>query len=298
MKAYGTLLHSDVAFPLDLSHETAARYEVVLSSRLPVSLKRRIAPVCARERLIYQAHGRHVYLHSDGNPSNYVSGQSWCYEVEGLVRFYWIGGESAIYYEIGDKGDLRLLAFWFIHLLLPLYLTLEEKYDFLHAGAVEVAGKAILFIAPSMGGKSAMTDHFIRQGHTLISDDKVGTFSGDGKFYAVASHPYHRPYRRHEDLGYRVKQIADRFKPIHAIYQLQRSAADALVAIEEIPGYRKFDVLMPNYLFTFIHLRKKRLEYLASMLNQVRVFGIKVPWDLQQLERVRQVICSHCTTLP
>ncbi len=61
-----------------------------------------------------------------------------------------------------------------------------------------------MFIAPSMGGKSTLTDFFIQQGHGLISDDKVPTVIENGQFLAGGSHPYHRPHRRFEELGYHV----------------------------------------------------------------------------------------------
>ena len=294
MNVYGAKIKSGIAFPLDLPDETATRYEVEFSSAVPAELIKSITYGFP----FYFAHGRDVYLYSDREFDNSEAGQPWCYEVKDVVRFYWIGGEAEIFYQMDEKGDANLLSFWFTHLLLPLYFTLEDQYDFLHAGAVEVEGKSILFIAPSMGGKSTMTDYFIKQGHTLISDDKVATFLEEGKFFAVGSHPYHRPYRAYEDLGYRVEHFVEDFKPIHAFYKLEESNANADIRIEEIPGYQKFDALMPNYLFMFSYLRPQRLKYLASMLNQIRVFQVAVPWgDMERLGEVHDVICKHSQEL-
>lgn len=39
MIVYGTKIKSDIDFPLDLSHETAVRYEVELSSKVPEESK-------------------------------------------------------------------------------------------------------------------------------------------------------------------------------------------------------------------------------------------------------------------
>ncbi len=289
MKLYGTNINCDIAFPLDFSHKTATCGEITLSSNVPNKLKQAITYGIP----FYWAHGRDVYFYSDREFDGSEAGQPWCYEVKDVVRFYWIGGEAEIFYQLDKKGDTNLLSFWFTHLLLPLYFTLENQYDFLHAGAVEIEGKPILFIAPSMGGKSTMTDYFIKQGHTLVSDDKVATFLDEGRFFAVGSHPYHRPYRSFEDLGYRVENFTDDFKPIYAFYQLEQSDADAVISIKEIPGYQKFDALMPNYLFMFSYLRPQRLKYLASMLNQIRVFQVAVPWDMGRLGEVHDVICKH-----
>ena len=159
----------------------------------------------------YSAHGRNVYLYSNRPLDGSAKGQPWCYEVKDVVRFYWQGGGRTIFYELAEQGNAGLLSFWFIHLLLPLYFTLEGIYDFLHAGAVEVGGNPILFIAPSMGGKSTLTDYFIREGHPLVSDDKVATFIENSQFMAVGSHPYHRPYRRFEELGYYVNNMSNGF---------------------------------------------------------------------------------------
>lgn len=289
MIVYGTKIKSDIDFPLDLSHGTETRYEVELSSKIPTELKDSIT--CGFP--ISLTHGRNIYFYSDREFDGYEEGQPWCYEVKDVVRFYWRGGTQNIYYEIGEKGNAHLLSFWFIHLLLPLYMTLENMYDFLHAGAVEVEGKPIFFIAPSMGGKSTMTDYFIKRGHTLISDDKVPTFIDDGKFMAVGSHPYHRPYRKYEELGYRVENFTTDFKSIHAFYTLEKAESDVEVSIKEITGFKKFDALLPNYLYTFSWLRPERLKYLSKMLNDVRVFHVHVPWDMERLSEVHDMICEH-----
>lgn len=289
MTVYGTKIKSDIDFPLDLSHETETRYEVELSSRIPIELQESIR--CGF--YLYGAHGRYVYLYSDREFDGSDTGQPWCYEVEDVVTFYWLGGERTIYYKLGEQGDAELLGFWFIHLFLPLYMTLENMYDFLHAGAVEVEGKPIFFIAPSMGGKSTMTDYFIKQGHPLISDDKVPTFISDGEFMAVGSHPYHRPYRKFEELGYRVEGFIQNFKPIHAFYQLEAVGADAEIRIEEIKGFEKFDTLLPNYLYMFSYLQPKRLKYLSSMLNAIKVYRVLVPQDMDRLHTVYKKIYTH-----
>ncbi len=289
MTVYGTKIKSDIDFPLDLSHETQTRYEIELSSKVPPELQKFIT--CGFP--LYWAHGRKVYLYSDREFDESEEGQPWCYEVKELVKFYWVSGERIIYYVLDEKGNANLLSFWFIHLLLPLYMTLENMYDFLHAGAVEVEGKPILFIAPSMGGKSTMTDYFIKQRHSLISDDKIPTFIENGNFMAAGSHPYHRPYRKFEELGYHVKSFITGFKPIHAFYALERTESDAEITINEIKGVEKFDILSPNYLYMFSYLKPKRLIYLSQMLNAIKVFRVSVPWDINRLEEVHDVIVEH-----
>jgi hypothetical protein len=289
MNVYGINLRSDIALPYELAETDPAADSIELRA-VPPSTLRDASLHCLN---FYSAHGRDVYLHTDRDYDGSEPGQVWCYEVEDVLRFSWRGGEGVIYYDLGAQGDARLLGFWFIHLLLPLFLTLEDRYDFLHAGAVAVDDRPILFIAPSMGGKSTMTDYFVSHGHALVADDKVATFRDDGRFMLTGSHPYHRPYRKFEDLGYHVDNFLAGRRPIHAIYHLDAAEADAPVAISEVLGYQKFDTLMPNYLFMFSYLRARRLEYLGSLLNAIRLFRVSVPWDMQRLGEVHDAITEH-----
>jgi hypothetical protein len=289
MILYGTKITGDIVFPLDLPMEGAYRHEVNLSSEIPEGLAEAIT--CGV--YLYRAHGRDVHLYTDRIIEGNKAGQPWCYEVQDVVTFHWVGGERTIYYELGEKGDAHLLSFWFIHLHLPLYMTLEKMYDFLHTGAVEVEGKPILFIAPSMGGKSTMTDYFLSQGQPLITDDKLPIYAENGRFLVAASHPYHRPYRKNEELGYRVTSVMQNFKPIHAIYVLKRSDANASINIQEITGFEKFDTIMPNYLCMFTHLFSSKHCNLGLLLCQVRVFRIFVPWEIGRLNEVYDVVCKH-----
>jgi hypothetical protein len=94
-------------------------------------------------------------------------------------------------------------------------------------------------------------------------------------------------------LGYRVDKFTTQFSPIHAFYELERVEGDAGITIEEVKGFAKFDALLPNYLYMFSHLKPKRLKYLSEMLNGIKVFHVKVPWDMDRLGEVYNVICEH-----
>ncbi len=245
----------------------------------------------------YSSHGRELMHYSNRPFGQSISGQPWRFEVQGVVSFYWVSGTKNIYYKLEKGGSNELLAFWFAHIFLPMYFTLEGKYDFLHAGAVEIAGMPVLFIAPSTGGKSTMTDYFIKQGHELVSDDKVATYIKDDQFIAVPSHPHHRPYRRFEDLGYRVKNMFSHTQPIHAFYALEVNDEDAEITISEILGFKKFEALLPSYLFSFGYLKAQRLKYLAKMVNNIPLYQVNRPWDMGRLGDVHAAIVQHSTQL-
>ena len=293
MIVYGTRIRSDINFSLDIPNDQTTRPELTLCKNPPEKLISRIT--CGFP--LYRAHGRKVYLYSDRVFEGSTSDQPWCFEVKDVLRFYWIGGEPTIYYQLDDKGDAKLLGFWFIHLLLPLYFTLEQTFDFFHAGAVEVEDNNIFFLAPSLGGKSTMTDFFIKEGHTLIADDKVATFPVNNRFMAVTSHPYHRPYRKFEELGIRVQHHKNLCAPIHTLYYLEKSPASSKPMISEVNGVEKFKIILPNYLYMFPHLMAYRLQYLSKLLHSIKIFRIQVPWKIQQLNSVHRVICQHCRNL-
>ena len=244
---------------------------------------------------LYTGHGRELVLFTDRELAESITGQPWCFEVADVARFRWSGGTDEIQFERLTECTDQLLAFWLIHVFLPLYFTLERRYEFIHACAVEVNGSTILFTAPSHGGKSTLTDYFIKQGHVLVSDDKVATWREQGCYFAAPSHPNHRPYRQFEDLGYRVENFDPGPRPVDAIYALQRVDAEADVEIETVTGHRKFAMVRPGYLFDFGFLREKRLKYMGQLLGEVGVYRVSVPWDTKRLQVAHDCIVRHVT---
>ena len=242
---------------------------------------------------LYTAHGRELYLHTDRELARSAPGQPWRLEVEGVVSFSWTGGEPVIDYQLHEQGTQPLLVFWFVHIFLPLHLTLERGYDFIHAAGVEVHGEPILFIAESTGGKSTLADYFLKQGHPMLSDDKVATFLEQGRFYAVPSHPHHRPWREYEVLGDPVENFAASANPIHAFYLLEQGEPGSETEITEVVGFRKFEELLPNYLYSFSFLQRQRLRWLAQLADQSLVFRVKRPWNMDRMHEVSEAICAH-----
>ena len=241
--------------------------------------------------------GRNVTLYTDREFSRTVPNQQWIFDVENVVTFFWFSGELTIDYIPKDNFTLKLLEYWTLHILLPTFLTIEEHYYFLHAGAVEINNAPILFIAESFGGKSTLTDYFINQGHPMISDDKVAIVEEDGNLLAVPSHPHHRPYRKMEDLGYFVNNMSNAPKPIHAIYTLHRVASDAPTSISELHGIEKFKSLRFSSEVTLPFLKPQRFKDLVYLSKNVPIFKVNVPWDIKRLNEVYEAIYEHCHSL-
>jgi hypothetical protein len=238
-------------------------------------------------------HGRGVTLRTDRPLAASARQQPWRLQVEDVVSFAWLGGSSEIDFTLGSSGNRDLLAFWFIHIFLPLHLTLERGYDFLHGAAVEIGQQPIVFVAPSGGGKSTLGAYFLEQGHAMLSDDKVATVCQGGQCLAVPSHPHHRPFRQYEVLGHPIANFATRAGPIAAIYLLQVGTPEEGVQIEEVQGFRKFEELMPAYLYDFPFLRERRLQQLAAIAGNTRVFRVFRPWDIRALAAAYETIEAH-----
>ncbi len=244
--------------------------------------------------LIYQNNQeRQISLLTDRVFTAPGADQPWIFHVENVISFAWETKGSVIRYRFGELATEDIFQFWLYHVVLPIYFSISQKYRFLHAGAVEIDGQAVAFMAPSFGGKSTLTDYFLRRGHPLITDDKLATFERDGIYYAVPSHPYHRPFRTVEVLGHFAENTATQIHPIHAIYILEKGDPDGEIAIQKLKGVEKFSRLHEGGEMNFSFFTPQYVTYLAGLANYVNVFSVTVPHDLNRLEEVYQTIKNH-----
>lgn len=236
---------------------------------------------------------RVVSISSDNSFEHLLSNQNIYFHVEDVITFHIKLNTKKIYYKFYKNGNKELLKYWLYHTFLPILFTIENKYYFIHAGAVEIEDEPVLFIANSFGGKSTLTDFFIKKDHTMISDDKVATYIENEKVYSVPSYSYHRPYRKVEDLGCFVNNFAKENKPISKIYNLVKSDKNDTISISEISGIEKFIALRYATDIDLQVNKKSRFEILSKIANKVKVYNIKIPWDLDRLEEVYQAIIKH-----
>jgi len=245
------------------------------------------------EMVATENQGRRLKLCSSHAYASTAKEKRWLFEVEGVHSVFWKSGSHSLHYVKGEHFSETLLHYWVLHVVLPVFFIIEGIYDFLHAGAVEIDGEPVLFIAPSMGGKSTMTDYFMQRGHTMISDDKVATFQKEGRFYAVPSHPHNRPYRNREDLGFFVENFAKRPKPIRTIYLLKMSEPDARIKIDPLFGVEKIIALRNAKEMNLFFPESEQLDYLAGIARHTSLFRVTVPRDLERLDEVYSAICAH-----
>ncbi|GIT98598.1 hypothetical protein [Sulfurovum sp. TSL1] len=231
-------------------------------------------------------HSMHPFGKADGE-------FTWALEIKEVVALIWEGSDKKIIYRKGKNYTPERLRFWIYHTFFPLVLELERKYRILHVGAVEIKGKPVLFSAFSFGGKSTLTDYFIQKGHTMLSDDSMAINKRGDRYYAIASYPFHRPYRELEALGYPVKNFATEPKPLHAVYLLKKCEPDAIVEINELKGIEKFKAFHYSTFIDFSFMKKERFDFFTQMSKHIPVYQVSIPWDLKRLDEVYETIVSY-----
>ncbi len=218
---------------------------------------------------------------------------SWSFEIKDVVILIWDAESRKIIYIKGKNYTPERLRFWIFHTFFPIVLELERTYRILHVGSVEIEGRPVLFSAFSFGGKSTLTDYFIQQGHTMLSDDSLGIEKKGEEYYAIASYPFHRPYRELEVLGYPVKNFSTGPKPIHAVYLLEKSEPDAIIEIIEVKGIEKFKAFHFSSFINFDFMKQEWFEFFTEMAKHVPVYKVNVPWNLERLDEVYEAIVKN-----
>lgn len=233
-------------------------------------------------------YGTHVLLSKSGGKNC-----EWMLEVQDVLSLVWFPQNTTIGYHKGKGYTPERLRFWVYHTFLPLLFQMNLIYEILHVGSVEVEGKPILFSALAFGGKSTLTDYFIQKGHTMLCDDTVAIDKKGGVYYAVASYPFHRPFRQPEVLGYPVENFATKPKPLHAVYLLEKSEPDAVVEIEELKGIEKFKAFHYSSFINFSFMKQERFSFFTEMAKVVPVYKVTVPWEIEKLIEVYGKIVNH-----
>ena len=215
---------------------------------------------------------------------------SWGMEIKDVLTLLWSKETHAFFYKKGKAYRPERLRFWLYHTFFPISLELRGLYHILHVGAVEIEGNPVLFSAPSFGGKSTMTDYFIQRGHTMLSDDAVGIEKVGDSYHAVASYPFHRPYRKAEELGYPVENFSKQSKVLSAVYVLNKQETTTEIGIRELKGIEKFKAFHYSAFVMFDFLKEERFTFFTALAKHTNMYEITYPHDLERLSEVYESI--------
>lgn len=99
-------------------------------------------------------------------------------------------------------------------------IAIHAGYLILHASVVQIQGKAILFCAPSLGGKTTHATHYLRfvEGASILNDDKA--LIKDGVVYGFP-------------FSGQTKQNVNQLAPIRAIVFLTKAITNQFELIEK-----------------------------------------------------------------
>jgi len=244
--------------------------------------------------LLHKAHQRKVYIGSNDTLNKLNQNQQFCYEVQDIVKFYWIHNKKQIHYEILSNGTQLLLEFWFLKLFYPLYLTIEKSSLFFHASSTLVNNNPIIFIAKSMSGKTTLNNYFLQKKHKFITDDILPIFLSNDSINCTLSFPYYKPYRKDEHIGNYTSLFNNQFTPIHSIYILSPYHTKQTIDIIEIKGFEKIKVLKEHSLiYRFKFNREEQYKVLLRLSKELKIFSIHRPFGIEFLDKTYQTIVQH-----
>ncbi|SFV90275.1 hypothetical protein MNB_SV-4-1113 [hydrothermal vent metagenome] len=292
MVIYGTKIEGEIDLPYDFPEDAEYLHKITLSPKIP----KQFSEALCHKTYLHLSHGKKVYLGKDVSSDTLPSKRFWSFEVEGVGRFGWEQGDTTVYYD--KVCESKLFGFWLAHSLMPIYLTLQRKAIILHASCVTIEDSAVLFIAPSFGGKSTLAHAFLQQKYPLVSDDTVALYTTKDAIKCAASVPYSRPYRTLSTLGDYTPVYEKRLVTPKAVYVLEKGAADEAVTFDELRGIAKLTALHNNnLLYSFPHLRTMHLATMGELIKQTAIVKLKRPWDLAQLPALCTQIVSFTKAL-
>ncbi len=269
--------------------------EIVYKLKFKKSKTRFFFPLLKSKISFHSNQGRNTSLL--WHKSILSSVKNYTFVVDDVVVFSWKQGSNMIQYRYLKHADDELIRYWLLHTFLPLYYVLENMYEMLHVGAIELEGRACLFAAPSFGGKSTLTHYFLEKGHNLLSDDKLAILKRDDHYYASPSYPYARNYRNLEDLGKHIKNFSTKALPVGCVYRLIQVDKEESISIREVKGIEKFAIVEMCNDIKLSMLKKEKFSQLHDMAKKTSIYEITVPQNFDSLEDVYEKIVEHFNLL-
>ncbi|HEY1751138.1 MAG TPA: hypothetical protein VGG29_07735 [Caulobacteraceae bacterium] len=136
------------------------------------------APVAAPDVVIRQDETpRRLPSPSAEWPTWQVQDDQLLLDVPGIVRFHLIGGREIVF-EPAAPAVMADVPIFITHTAFGIALQ-QRGAIALHASAVAVGGKAVMFLGPSGAGKSTLAAALAQRGHAVIADD-LCVLSRDG----------------------------------------------------------------------------------------------------------------------
>ena len=204
----------------------------------------------------------------------------------------------------------------YLNQVLPLALSQRGKLV-LHASAVEVDGRAAVFLGESGRGKSTLAASFASAGHRFLADDGL-VLEREGQTYvAQPSHPSIRLWQDSETALLRPPGMGSAQSPLPAkarhlpgsrlafcgeprvlghIYALGRGTSRE-VAIEKLSPREAVVGLLSNSFLLDIKdqaLLSRHFDRIADLAQLPICYRLDYPRMFEVLPEIRQAILKHC----
>lgn len=190
----------------------------------------------------------------------------------------------------------------------------------LHASAVALQGKAILFAGDAGAGKSTTAAAMARRGHPVLSDDIVAVTERDRAFWAASAYPYLSLWQESVEMLYGSETKLPAFSPSYAKKQLalgidsyvfqefalplgcifvfaERCSSPQAPAIEELTLQESLMALIANSYATKTldkEMRAKEFGFFGRMISTVRFRRLRPHKDPRFIERMCEAIENFC----
>lgn len=208
----------------------------------------------------------------------------------------------------------------YLNNVMPMALSRQGKLV-LHASAVEVEGRALVFVGVSGRGKSTLATAFARRGYPLIVDDGLVVEFVEGKPMAMPGDRSVRLWRDSEQLlaahsadsgqplGYSEKRrigasdelrFCSQPRPIQAIFLLGDDAR-ATLDIRQLPPAQALIELIHYSFLLDVGIAERHGALMQAASRLAKTCGLALldyTRDYEQLPQVHQAIFERVHALP
>ena len=216
-----------------------------------------------------------------------------------------------------DDQTTDLVELYFLSLLTGFWLESGGSVV-LHASAVSVDERAVVFLATNTAGKSSLATSLMLAGHPLLTDDLLAISLSEEAAIGHPGFPQMRMWPdladhflgEHEHLPHVLPDTEKRLvrvgaqgigsfspaaRPLHCLYVPERLAGpDGEIRIERIPPQEALIELVKESFLTAVlektGLHRERFGRLAALVGQVPISRLVYPSGLERLPDVRDAI--------
>lgn len=231
-----------------------------------------------------------------------------CLKLKDIVDYMLIheDGLTSINMEIIDAERMPIIKSWLFGSVFSAALILNNRFA-LHASAVGINEKLVLFSGHSGAGKSTIATQLRTRGYSMYSDDKcvLEKSPEDGKYELMHSLRITRLWEnsivnledktflsnpekivgKGEKYQFLLKELkaSDVAPKLSAVFVIVDSVKALKLTIREVQKSKKIIVLRnQTHRLNYIHGFKKNdahLEYLGALANETRIFRVFRPKD-------------------